>query len=154
MKKTLITLILFILLKSIYSQDHSKKHLHDDLGFANTIVYDMNESNAHWGLHFHYIKGLNESWSLGVGYETIFADSQHHTTTLIAKYHFCDVFSINAGPGLTFPSKENNNFNLTAHFEFVSIFELNSIHLGPILGFGIGKDEKHISLGLHIGFEL
>jgi len=156
MKKAILFLIVSLIIYSVQAEEHEhpKKHQHNDLGFANTLVYDLNEESLNYGIHLHFIKGLSDTWSLGIGYESIFADEQHHTATLIVKYHFSDAFSINAGPGLTFPSKEHDEYNLSAHFEIVNIYELGPIHLGPIIGLGIGNNEKHISFGLHIGLEL
>ena len=74
MKKLILLFSLLFLFFSANAEEgehHPKKHQHNDLGFANMLVYDLNEEAFYYGMHFHAIKALNDTWSLGVGYETI-----------------------------------------------------------------------------------
>jgi hypothetical protein len=66
-----------------------------------------------------------------------------------------DFLSFNAGPGLVFGSHDGETEILPAfHTEAVFEFNLGGIHIGPMAGFGIDKEESHFSVGVHLGFGL
>jgi hypothetical protein len=131
--------------------DGSHHHIYD-LGFAPSAVYNLTEKSTDFGLHLHLFRAISDKFALGIGYEAVFAEAQHHSITLLLKYEIIHNFTINLGPGLIFPNEEHDEYSLAGHIELVKTFELGGWHLGPMVGFGFDEHEKHLSFGLHIGY--
>lgn len=152
----LISLTVFLFF-TIISLGQIHKHGNDhldmkyELGFAPNMVYSLNEKAFGPGFHIHGLKILNENFGAGIGYEGIFFDNYHQAVTIFGEYIFHDFISLDIGPGLIFPNKENENFILVAHIEASAAFDIGKIHIGPMLGFAFGSD-KHLSAGIHLGY--
>ncbi len=137
-----------------HSNIHDAEHIyHAAFGLGATKIFD--EEGMDPGVHVHLLRKISResNWSFGIGYEGIIGENWHNGLNLLLNYRPLDYLSFNFGPGIA-SEKENgeNEFGPAFHMESVFEFNLSGIHLGPMVGFGIDKEDKHISLGVHIGF--
>lgn len=162
-KTGFLALIIFLtFFVSSVSGQHNEDdhyHLHDahkyHLGFGIAGTYLTGEAALAPGFHAHFIRQLGEEkhWGIGLGYEAIIEENLHSSINLLANYHPFDFLSFIAGPGLVFGNHDGETEILPAfHTEAVFEFSLGGIHIGPMLGFGIDREESHFSLGVHVGF--
>jgi len=154
-----IFMSVFVIKASGQHKEENHIHLHDHhnyhLGVGVAGTYLTSEEGLAPGFHLHFIRQLGEEqhWGIGLGYEAIIEDNVHSSLNLLANYHPFDFLSFNAGPGLVFAKHDGETEILPAfHTEAVFEFNLGEIHLGPMLGFGIDREESHFSLGVHVGF--
>ena len=139
-----------------HDDDH---HLHDvhkyHLGVGVSGAYLTGEQILAPGIDLHLLRQLGEeqNWGLGLGYEVILKENIHNNISLIGNYHAGKYLAINAGPGITF-SKHDGQTEVSPalHAEAVLEFDVGRIHIGPVAGFGLDKDESHFSLGVHVGY--
>jgi hypothetical protein len=161
-KKLIFILIAFLsfIVFNVSGQEHEEEHyhLHDQhkyhLGFGIAGAYLTSEQSLAPGFHLHFLRQLGEeqNWGLGLGYETIIEENLHNSINLLTNWHPFKFLSFNAGPGLTFGRHdEEMEFSPAFHTEVVFEFDLNKIHIGPMAGFGIDKEESHFSVGIHVG---
>jgi hypothetical protein len=136
--------------------DHD--HLHDNhkyhVGFGVAGTHLSGETGIAPGFHLHFIRqlGHEKHWGIGLGYEAIIEETLHNSFNLLANFRPFDFLSFIAGPGLVFGKHDGKTEILPAfHTEAVFEFNLGKIHLGPMIGFGIDKEESHFSVGLHVG---
>ena len=134
--------------------DHEKEHKnHVGLGFAASHIPETQGLKP--GFHVHYLHqlGQSEHWALGVGYEGVINEQLHNGINLLLNFRPVHKISLNAGPGLVF-EKHEGKFEVTPafHTEAVFEFEINNIHLGPLVGYGFDKDDSHFSFGVHLGY--
>lgn len=161
--KQVIVLISAILFTStIFAQEvHShngescSEHHHlSEIGVGNALVYFTGEGEFAYGLHLHYVRGFkNSKFGVGLAYERIFDEHGHNTLSPELIYRPIDRLSLSLAPGV---SVEDEHFEpkLSMHLEATYDFELKYFHIGPTLGFGMDPEDRHVSLGLHIGFPL
>jgi hypothetical protein len=161
--KFLVLIVLMNVITTVVSGQHNHnedhKHLHDNhkyhLGFGIAGTYLTVEQSVALGFHIHFLRqlGAEKKWGIGLGYESIIEENIHSSFNLLANYHPVDFLSLNAGPGLVFAKHEGKAEILPAfHTEAVFEFNLGGIHIGPMAGFGIDREESHFSLGVHLGF--
>jgi len=139
--------------------DDEHNHLHDShkyhLGFGVAGTYLTSEEGLAPGFHLHFLRqlGQEQNWGVGLGYEAIIEENIHSSINLLTNWRPVDFLSLNAGPGLVFAKHDGEAEILTAfHTEVVFEFNLGGIHLGPMAGFGIDREESHFSVGVHVGF--
>jgi hypothetical protein len=128
-------------------------HKHNELAVGTGIVRFPNESSWGYGVHLHGILGITEWMGAGAGYEVILGEYTHHALTGLVHFHPFHPLDINVGPGLVFPDDENPAYRFKLHAELAAVFELGEhFHLGPSLDVGLGSNDPHISLGIHVGW--
>jgi hypothetical protein len=149
----------FVINVSGQHNEEKHAHLHDHhnyhLGFGVAGTYLTSEEGLAPGFHVHFIRQLGHEklWGLGLGYEAIIEENVHSSINLLTNWRPFDFLSFNAGPGLVIGSHDGETEILPAfHTEAVFEFNLGGIHIGPMAGFGIDKEESHFSLGVHVGF--
>lgn len=151
----------FLLLSMLLSfSSFSQHHFHDDehqhvkyeLGTALTMVYSPHEKEFGPGFHIHGVRMLNPDFGIGAGYEGAFFHDYHQAVTLFGEFIIADLITIDLGPGIIFPNEEHPNFSLVAHIEASAAFDIGKIHIGPMVGYGIGLEDIHYSLGVHLGW--
>jgi hypothetical protein len=146
-----IVLSFFIVLFSIPligQHTHSNRN-HMDIGAGLSKV--IREAGVSPALHLHYLRSLKENspLSLTVGLESILDEHKHTTIGLGLDYNFWKDLSFGTSLGLSLTPDEALEPSL--HFELAYEFELDKIHLGPMLEYGLGFDHSHVMLGLHVG---
>lgn len=118
--------------------DHEHKdhqHLKNEIGFASAPVYLITENEFAFGLHFHYVRNIAESkFGLGLGYERIFDNHKHNNIGVVVSFRPIEAFAIDLTPGVNFEVKDPGA-RFAIHLETTYEFELNRIHLGPVLEF-------------------
>lgn len=133
--------------------DHDHHHRHHELAVGSGAVYFPEESSWGLGIHLHGLLGLTEWMGIGPGYELIRGEHTHHTLSGLVHFHPVHPLDINIGPGLVFPDEELDAFRFKFHAEVALVFEMGEhLHLGPSFDAGIGKNDLHFSLGIHIGY--
>lgn len=142
---------------------HSRGHLQHDhghdphnyhIGIGAAATYLTKEGHLAPGFHLHLIRqlGHHRQWGLGLGYEAIADEHFHNGLNLLVNYRPLSFLSLIAGPGLVFGKHDGETEILPAfHTEAVFEFNLRGLHIGPMIGYGLDKEDSHFSLGLHIG---
>ncbi len=158
MKLIILTIILVVFVATLNAQvrdDHVEETAHrHHLGFAGGGVYVLKEKVFAAGVNLHYnylfhIKNLN--LGTGLGFEAILDRHTHYAANINFTYLPIHALSITAAPGLVFTENETA---FSVHFETDYAFELDKIHLGPTIEVAVAKEDIHLMLGLHLGFDL
>jgi hypothetical protein len=138
------------------NHDHSNEHKHHlGVGFAASHISE--KAGLKPGFHIHYLRQIGESehWAMGLGYESVLTDPSHNSVNFLMNFRPIHMISINAGPGLVFGKHEDEfEVNPAFHTEAVLEFEINKLHIGPLIGYGFDKEDSHFSFGIHLGFGL
>jgi hypothetical protein len=152
----LILILHFFIPVSAQHEEHShtQEHKHHlGVGFTGTHIFTT--EGLHPGFHLHYLHQIDKKghWAMGAGYEAVVAEDMHNAINYLVNFRPVHMISINAGPGVVF-GKHEGEFEITPafHTEAVLEFEINKLHLGPLVGYGIDKEDSHFSFGLHLGF--
>jgi len=148
-----------LLISIIFTEsDHIHNHSHNnELGLAIGIVPGHDGESDNLGLHLHYIKGVGDhnTFGIGVSLETIIDEHKHNSFSLIGTYHFESGFTIAYAPGILFAEHNGEIENeFTQHFELYYEIELDKFHVGPQIDVGFEDGETHYMLGLHFGIDL
>ena len=135
----------------INNQDKKHKY-HLGVGLAGTYLTGDQELSPGVDLHFVRQIGEKELWGIGIGYEAIFSENFHNGINLLVNYQPLNFLSVVAGPGMVIAkSKSETEVVPSFHCETVFEFDVKSIHLGPMIGFGIDPDDIHLAAGIHVG---
>lgn len=140
------------------SDDHSEhEHQHGEweVALVGSGVFLFAEDDFAFGTHLHVLKSLEnvKGLNVGIGFEAIFAEHLHFSTSLAAKYMFWDNFGILLAPGVQFVNHQDEwESSLNAHFELIYELELGKYHIGPAVGYSVSKEDMHASVGLHVGY--
>jgi hypothetical protein len=133
-------------------------HRHDThpfhLGFGTAITHIFNEPGIAPGFHLHLIRqfGNELRWGIGLGYEAIADEHLHNGLNLILNLQPVNRFSVNIAPGITLGRHDGKTEILpSGHLEAIYEFDIGKIHLGPMIGYGLDRNDSHVSFGLHIG---
>ena len=139
--------------------EHDHDHLHDvhkyHLGAGIAGMYLKGEQLLAPGIDLHILRqlGHKQNWGLGLGYEMVIKENIHNNISILGNVHLLKYLAINAGPGFTFGKHDGQTeFSPALHAEAVFEFDINKIHIGPVAGFGIDKEESHVSFGVHVGY--
>lgn len=136
-----------------HSEESEHSHHKNEIGIANSPVFLLKEKEFAYGLHLHYIRNIHHSkFGIGLGYERIFDDHKHNTIGIVGSYNPVDRVFVNISPGISFEDNAHSGVNFAFHLETTYDFEFKNFHLGPALEFAYGKEDYHISIGLHVGF--
>jgi hypothetical protein len=145
-----------------YTHGHEHDHNHGEahnyhLGFGVGAAGFLGDNHLDPALHIHFLRKINSknNLSVGLGYEGIIDDNWHNGFNLLLNYRPVSFLSLNIGPGIVTEKEDDEREFLPAlHAESVFEFNVSGVHLGPMIGFGMNKEHKHVSVGLHIGFGL
>jgi hypothetical protein len=164
MKRLVIVFILLGIFSSSNAvnakdDDHTNKHNHHhsewELGVALGGVYLISEKEIAPGIHLHILRRLPkfERFSIGFGLESVFDEHTHFNAAIVGKVDLFKNFSAIVSPGILF-LKESNGWSkhFSSHFELLYEFQVGKIHLGPVLEYSYSKYDKHIMLGVHVGY--
>jgi hypothetical protein len=137
---------------------HYHDHAHDThkfhIGIGAAATYLNKEGHLAPGFHLHFIRqlGHHRQWGLGLGYEAIADEHWHNGLNLLVNYRPLSYLSLIAGPGMVFGKHDGETEILPGfHTEAVFEFNLRGLHVGPMIGYGLDKEDSHFSIGLHIG---
>lgn len=152
-------LLIFIYLLTIYSAKAQKTDAHDhhehqrhEVSVGAFPVFFLNESETAYGMHFHYVYNIPATRAgIGLGFEKIFDEHQHNTLGINLSYRPFEKLNIGLTPGFTFEGSEINSGVPSLHLETAWEFAIGALHLGPVVGFGVDKNEMHMGVGIHFG---
>jgi hypothetical protein len=154
--RTLFLIILFATSIPLIAQRHYSEENHHDvkyeLGTALTMVYSPHTGEFGPGFHLHGVRFFNPDFGIGIGYEGAIYHDYHQAMTMFGEFILADFVILDVGPAIIFPNHEHPHYAVTAHVEAALSFDYKNLHIGPMIGFGIGKEESHYSLGVHIGW--
>lgn len=153
-----IALIFLLITTFGYSQQHKPDIDHDDhqnalfeIGVSTGAVYLVEEGKLTTGFHTHFTRQVSKTIPLllGVGYEYIIDEHQHHSFGVVIGYQPLRDLMISASPGVR---TSNGSLQFTSHFEATYGFDISHrLHLGPLLEYDYGKNDNHLTLGVHLG---
>ncbi|MFP4556795.1 MAG: hypothetical protein ACLFNU_07985 [Bacteroidales bacterium] len=160
--KLLIVLVFVLFSTKIIAatpfDDHSGHNHHHgewEIALVGGGVFLFHEDELALGTHLHLLRSIDKvkGLNLGVGLEAIFANHIHFSASIAAKYEFWKNFGILLAPGVQFVNHHNSwESAFSAHFELIYEFKVGRYHIGPAVGYSISKEDKHASLGLHVGY--
>lgn len=160
MKRLIIlTLGFWITATTLSAQDNHAHEEADDphrhhIGLAGGGVYILKERefapavNLHYNYLFHV---KNIQLGTGLGFEAIVDQHRHYAVNVNLTYLPTHRLSVTAAPGVVFT---DNKMAFSVHVETDYAFELGLFHLGPTFEVAWAKEDIHLMLGLHLGFDL
>jgi len=128
------------------------------LSLESFTLKDEHHTETAPGVHFHLIKKLDNSgffkdFGIGLGGEFIFSDEVHYGAMVSLAYYPWRELAIIVSPGYEFAKHDGNTENAFAmHYELSYAFEINGIHMGPVVSFSETDHSEHYSFGWHFGF--
>ena len=146
--------IVVLLAVSLIFAGHNHSH-NNEFGIAFGLVPGHKDEGNNFGLHLHYIKGLetHSDFGIGVSFETVFDEHKHNSISLMGVYHFNQGYTVAYAPGILFLDHNGESeIEFTQHFELYYEFELENFHIGPQLDIGFEDGESHYMVGIHLGF--
>jgi len=131
---------------------HEHEHHKNEISVGAFPVYLLNEKELTYGLHLHYTYNFPKSKAgIGLGFEKIFDDHKHNSLNIFLSYRPVENLHIGLGPGLAFEGHKINQAVFAMHLETAWEFIIHNFHVGPMLGFGIDKNDMHMGVGIHFG---
>lgn len=124
------------------------------IGVGMAAAHVEGEQGLAPGFHLHLIRqlGAHKRWGLGLGYEAIMDEHWHNGLNLLFNYRPVHFISLLTGPGMVM-AKHDGKAEVKPAFHTEAVFEFNvwGLHVGPMVGFGADREERHFSVGVHIG---
>ena len=134
----------------VKDHDHNKhENALFEIGISSGLVRIIEGKHTTAGFHTHITKRVSKKLPIlvGIGYEYIIDEHQHHALGFVLGYSVIEDLTISISPGVTI-----NEGKFTSHFEINYGFDIGkNIHLGPLLEYAYAKDDNHITVGLHLG---
>jgi len=138
-----------------------KPHHHEgkkyELGLSLSLAHMEKENENALNTHIHLMRRFDpdNNWkriALGLGFEYFFTEHKHYgllgTVSINPIWDLiCDV-----SPGILFT--EHNNSQETQyvfHLELTYEFDMENFGIGPVIGMGLSEDDRHFTVGIHIG---
>jgi hypothetical protein len=138
--------------------DHSNHDHHHswEVGFAAGWVRLLSEEENAPGFHFHILRsiGKENKFSVGPGLEYIADEHKHIATVISFGYRPVHPLYLGVSPGIAFPldaHDEHSEPTFAGHLEALYEFEFDFFHIGPMVEYSWGVEDKHFMAGLHIG---
>lgn len=158
-----IVLLLFVFSSKLTGQTSHTTHNHHHDGFNNElgisvgIVQIENDEDMNINTHIHLMRHLRydnflKRVALGMGIETIFAEELHVSILGTFSYNLVSSLFIDLAPGLLIASHDGHQQKeFIAHIELIYEFDIGLFGLGPVVGMALSEDDRHYSLGIHLG---
>ena len=112
------------------------------------------------GVHLHIGKrladeGILSHISLGIGGEVIFSEEKHYGLNAFTSIHPWRGLVLSIGPAVEWAKHEDDwESYYSTHMEAAYVFDVEEIHLGPVVGYSTSSHGEHYSAGLHLGYHL
>ena len=139
-------------------KDHGESGF--ELGLSVGYAYLEAEKDEAPVIHAHLMKrlsgeGLQKYFSLGFGIETILTDEKHYAAMVTMAVHPTDNIILSLSPGVAWEEHEGETESAyVTHIEAAYVFEVSHYHIGPVVGYSKTEDDKHYTIGIHIGIPL
>ncbi|MCF8380698.1 MAG: hypothetical protein K9H49_14085 [Bacteroidales bacterium] len=160
MKKIILLLPLVMTGLLMFGQEQfsveSETEKTNELGAGIGMSYIKNEGLWAPGFHLHYGKSIDKKQriSIGAGLEFLLDEHVHTSVVLALGYNITPCLYLGYGvgidPAIIFDG--DNKFKFDQHLELAYEFDLDFIHLGPMIEYGLSKEDQHYMLGVHGGF--
>lgn len=150
---------------TLLAQHHDHEgHSHGDsnyeLGLSLSVSRLVDENATAPSVHLHFMRKLvSESIlsriSIGAGIEYIFSKHLHYSVVGTISLNPYSAFKIDVSPGVLVTDHEGEKEQqFVTHIELTYEFEYLGIGFGPVIGYGFAKEDKHFSIGVHLGIGL
>ena len=151
----------------VFAQDDGQKHDHEpvegdahhhhnEISVAAGFVPLVAEDELTWGIHLHYIRGIDKKGKVGVGIglETIIDEHKHYTISLVLHYRLVKGLIFSLAPGLLILKQEGEFvYQYAQHIELAYEFEVGEFHIGPVIEVGLESIGVHYMGGIHFGID-
>jgi len=143
----ILSIVLFPIIS--FSQDHGEHR--NEIGLGAGAAKIIHEPGMAPSVHLHVSRSFKEEspFSGGLGFEAVFDEHRHTFFSLGIAYTFRHSLTAGISPGIFIASSDEKAFGL--HLELNYGFEIQHIHLGPMIEYGIGPEESHLTFGIHTG---
>ncbi len=142
------------------SHDHDSAHTHlhkkHEISLALGAASLFSENKVAPAIHLHYVRGiaLDNRLGLGLAAEAILEEHKHYALAAVVEYKFNSGLVVGYAPGLLMLIEETETeYAFAQHFELAFEFDLNKVHLGPLLELGIEPHGVHLLYGIHCGID-
>ena len=117
----------------------------------------VKENENPFSAHVHVLRRLGseklwERFSAGAGFEYIFSEHEHYSIvgTISVNPIWALVFDVSPGILVT-EHNGSKEKQFVTHIELTYEFHCKHFGIGPVIGYGLSKDDNHYMVGLHIG---
>jgi len=118
-----------------------------EVGIGTGLSYISTEKNFAPSVHVHLSKDISEHFSLGIGYEALLDEDEHHIVGVRLGYYTPFGVVLSYMPGVYV----NKDGRVSHHFEAMKLLPISSVHFGIFTAVSVEKD-PHYTLGVHLGF--
>ncbi len=166
MKKSTLFIFIFILISfGLFAQEHDHDaHSHGDskfeFGFSSGFAKLIDEDVIAPSAHLHLLrkigsKGILERISFGPGFEYIFSEHTHYSIVGTFSLNPFHAIKLDISPGVLITEHEDDKEQqFVTHVELTYEFHYHNFGFGPVIGYGLAKEDNHFMLGIHLGFGL
>ena len=160
-----ILLIWVIVSLSLFAQHRDNEgHTHGDsnyeLGVSLGVSKLIDENETAPSVHLHLMrKVVSQSTlggiSIGLGFEYLFSEHLHYSVVGTISLNPYSSFIFDVSPGVLVTKHEaEKEQQFVTHIELTYEFDYLGIGFGPVIGYGFAKEDKHFSVGIHLGIGL
>ncbi len=141
--------------QDLHGQDHDHETHHHpsrEIGLGAGPVYLLGEQEWAPGFHIHYLQSFGKgNWfSLAPGVEWVFDEHRHTVISLSLGFRPVHPLYLGIAPG--FSLNRGGDVEPALHLEALYEFDLGPFHMGPMTEYGLDPDDRHLMLGVHVGF--
>lgn len=139
-----------------HDHEHHGHHM-TEIGISLGAVWMSPETETAPGIHLHFMRVLGEEgpaglFGLGAGVEVIFSEHRHYNPMIALGFFPWKKLAITFSPGILFAREEGETHrHFSFHIEATYEFEVGNFEIGPALGYSIAGEDRHVTLGVHIG---
>ncbi|RMG42743.1 MAG: hypothetical protein D6719_05445 [Candidatus Dadabacteria bacterium] len=141
-------------LEYVYLEGHSSSEAEHHEDEHEERHSDGDESAV--GTHFHIIRKFSTDFpprliGIGAGAEVVFTDNPHYNLMgTVALYPWRDLV-VSVSPGIEFDKHDGRYLEkFSMHYDIGYGFDLNGLHIGPVIGLGRSGGTNHYFAGLHV----
>lgn len=147
--------------EDVHKHDHDPvegdaHHHHNEISVAAGLVPLIAEDELTWGIHLHYIRGIDKKGKVGVGIglETIIDEHKHYTVSAVLHYRIVKGLIFSLAPGLLILKQDDEFvYQYAQHIELAYEFEVGEFHIGPVVELGLERVGVHYLGGVHFGID-
>ncbi|MBN2001149.1 hypothetical protein JW935_26640 [candidate division KSB1 bacterium] len=148
--------LIFVLFSSVaFCQLHSHHHHHEghkyEVGLSIGAAHLDREGETVPSTHIHAMRRIGEKTALGLGAEYFFTEHTHYSLLGTISYNPCLAFILDISPGILFSGHDGaQETHFVTHIELTYEFDLGVIGIGPVVGVGFSKEDRHYLAGFHL----
>ena len=160
--RAFVTIFVLMITSSIFGQtsEHNSHHHADskyEIGISAGLSHLVHENENPFSAHIHLLRRLGsenlwEKVSLGAGFEYIFSKHEHYSIVGTVSVNPIWDSILDISPGILVTEHEGSKEKqFVTHIELTYEFDFKHFGIGPVIGYGLSKDDTHYMIGVHIG---